>query len=123
MCCTIYVVQHCTYHIYGRRIRKKYIGNHLADMLITEYNRAVNTKNLDDISEGGYFMFKATQEDFDRQKAEGEAIGEARGEARGEAKGEANMIKRLYRLGKTVKQIAEFFQTSEEEIESYLAME
>ena len=48
---------------------------------------------------------------------------EARGEARGEAKGEAKMIKRLYQLGNTVKQIANLYQLPESKIEKYLAME
>ncbi len=55
-------------------------------------------------------------------RAEGEAKGRAEGEAKGRAEGEANMIKRLYDLGNTVKQISELFKMPEKKVEEYLAM-
>ena len=48
--------------------------------------------------------------------------GKAKGRAEGRAEGEASMIKRLYQLGNTVKQIASMFRMPESEVEKFLAM-
>ena len=55
-------------------------------------------------------------------RAEGEAKGRAEGEAKGRAEGEANMVKRLFDLGNTAKQIAAMFKIPETKVEEYLAM-
>ncbi len=55
-----------------------------------------------------------------RQDALEEGIAE--GEAKGVEKGEAGMIKRLFELGNTVKQIASLFKMPESEVERFLAM-
>ena len=55
-------------------------------------------------------MWKISEEDLERERREGKA------------EGEANMVKRLFELGNTVKQIAEMFKMSESEVERYLAM-
>lgn len=86
------------------------------DRLITAYNEIVQTKEEMTMCEL-----------FDQIEARGEARGRAKGEAegrvKGEVEGEAKMIKRLYQLGKTVKQIAELYQMPESKIEAYLAMD
>lgn len=49
------------------------------------------------------------------------AKGRKEGEEKGRKEGEAGMIKRLYELGNTVKQIALLFNMPESEVENYLA--
>ena len=68
--------------------------NPLAEKLIQEYNRTVRKEDLNTIAEGGYFMFKATQEDYDRQRKEGRAEGEAIGEERGIRKSLISLFKK-----------------------------
>lgn len=66
-------------------------------------------------------------EEYDAEKAKRIMLEEARedaiaeGKAQGRAEGEASMIKRLYQLGNTVKQIAALFRMPESEVEKYLA--
>ena len=55
-------------------------------------------------------MWKISEEDLERERREGRE------------EGKANMVKRLFELGNTVKQIAEMFKMSESEVERYLAM-
>lgn len=54
---------------------------------------------------------------YDRIVAEGEA----KGRAEGEAKGKADIVKNLINVGRSIKEIAEFFKTDEAEIEGLLA--
>ena len=67
-------------------------------------------------------------EEYDAEKAKKILVEETRqdaleeGEAKGVEKGEAGMIKRLYELGNTVKQIASLFKMPESEVERFLAM-
>ena len=69
---------------------------------------------LNKISQGGHFMLKISEEDLERERREGRE--------EGREEGEANMVKRLFTLGNTVKQIAELFQIPEAKVEEYLAM-
>ena len=55
-------------------------------------------------------MWKISEEDLERERREGKA------------EGEANMVKRLFELGNTVKQIAAMFKIPETKVEEYLAM-
>ena len=56
---------------------------------------------------------------------EGIAIGEAKGiaigEAKGEVKGKSSMIKMLIQKGHTISEIADFYDTTENEIEKILS--
>ncbi len=54
---------------------------------------------------------------YDRILAEGEA----KGRIEGEAKGKAEIVKNLLDIGRSIKEIAEFFKTDEAEIEGMLA--
>lgn len=63
----------------AKKFERKYTNNTLATTLIRAYNRAIGVPNLGEIAQGGHFMFKATQADYDRQKAEGRAEGRDEG--------------------------------------------
>ena len=66
----------------------------------------------------------AIKEQFKAEgRAEGEAKGRAEGEAKGRAEGEAKLLKKLIKLGNSIKQLSEMFEMPESEIESLLAMD
>ncbi|MBQ8135614.1 MAG: hypothetical protein IJ192_14650 [Clostridia bacterium] len=52
---------------------------------------------------------------------EGIVEGIAIGEAKGEVKGKSSMIKRLIQKGHTISEIADFYDTTENEIEKILS--
>ena len=82
-----------------------YYGSEVINMLFEEYD-AEKAKKI---------LVEETRQDA-------LAEGRAEGEAKGVEKGEAGMIKRLYELGNTVKQIASLFKMPESEVERFLAM-
>ena len=56
-------------------------------------------------------------------KEQFKAEGRAEGEAKGRAEGEAKLLKKLIKLGNSIKQLSEMFEMPESEIESLLAMD
>ena len=86
-----------------------YYGSEVVNMLFEEYDAEKARKVI---------MEEAREEGWEMGLEEGRA----KGIAEGRAEGEANMIKRLYQLGNTVKQIASMFKMPESEVEKMLAM-
>lgn len=86
-------------------------------MLFEEYDAEKARKVImEEAREEGWEM------GLEEGRAKGIAEGREKGIAEGRAEGEANMIKRLYQLGNTVKQIAAMFKMPESEVEKMLAM-
>ena len=92
----------------------KFYGSEVINMLFEEYDakKALDVKG---------------REEFEKGKAEGIAEGKAEGIAEGIAegktKGEAALLKKLQKLGNTVKQIAAMFEMPENEVERLLAID
>ena len=83
----------------------KFYGSEVINMLFEEYDakKALDVKG---------------REEFEKGKAEGIA----EGIAEGKTKGEAALLKKLQKLGNTVKQIAAMFEMPESEVERLLAI-
>ena len=60
---------------------------------------------------------------YDNIIQKGIAQGIAKGRAEGEAKGKAELVKNLLAIGRSIKEIAEFFKTDESEIQGLIAMD
>ena len=94
-----------------------YYGSEVVNMLFEEYDAEKARKVImEEAREEGWEM------GLEEGRAKGIAEGREKGIAEGRAEGEANMIKRLYQLGNTVKQIASMFKMPESEVEKMLAM-
>ena len=78
------------------------------DRFTTTYNEMLNENH-----EGGVSMCEM----IDRI----EARGRAEGKAEGRAEGRSEIVKSLIAIGRSIKEIAEFFKTDESEIENMLA--
>ncbi len=87
--------------------------------LILSYNKAIGHENLDSLAEKEFFNMKITEQDIAEAKVEYEA----KGRTEGEAKGEAKLLKKLVKLGNSIKQLSEMFEIPESEIEGLLALD
>ena len=96
-----------------------YKYNPLAIKLILQYNKALGYDNLDSLAEKEFFNMKITEEDIAEAKIEYEA----KGRAEGRAEGRADLLKKLIKLGNSIKQLSEMFEMPESEIEGLLAMD
>ena len=102
-----------------------YYGSEVINMLFTEYDadKAIQIRSQEEYERG---IEEGRAEGEAKGRAEGEAKGRAEGEAKGRAEGEAKgvsgMLKKLQKLGKTVKQLSEMFDMPEAEVERFLAM-
>ena len=82
-----------------------FYGSEVVNMLFTEYDAEQAKKVL-----------------AEESRAEGEAIGRAEGKAIGRAEAQSSMLKKLQKLGNSVKQLSAMFDIPENEIEKLLAM-
>ena len=94
-------------------------NNPLAIKLILSYNKAIGHENIDSLAEKEFFNMKITEQDIAEAKVEYEA----KGRTEGEAKGEAKLLKKLVKLGNSIKQLSEMFEIPESEIEGLLALD
>ncbi|MBR2176941.1 MAG: hypothetical protein IJ861_08355 [Clostridia bacterium] len=65
---------------------------------------------------------KITEQDIAEAKVEYEAKGRAEGRAEGRIEGEAGLIRKLKNIGRSVREIADFCNMSETEVERLLAV-
>lgn len=100
---------------------------------VREYNGDITQAVKDCVSQdvlADYLTYYGSEvvnmlfEEYDAETARKVLIEETREDAmeEGRVEGEASMIKRLFNLGNTVKQIASLFKMPESEVEKYLAM-
>lgn len=87
----------------------------LANELVVLYNKAIGYNNLDELSGKEYFSMKITEQDIAEAKREYEA--------KGRAEGRSELVKSLLAVGRSIKEISEFFKTDEAEIQGILAMD
>lgn len=95
-----------------------YHDNALANELIVLYNKTIGYTDLDNLAGKEYFKMKITEQDIAEAKVEYEA----KGRAEGRIEGEAGLIRKLKNIGRSVREIADFCNMSETEVERLLAV-
>lgn len=95
----------------------------LANELVVSYNKAIGYDDLDERAGKEYFSMKITEQDIAEAKIEYEAKGMEKGIAKGRTEGRTELVKSLLAVGRSIKEIAEFFKTDEAEIRGMLAMD